>query len=34
MGFDLSSAQLILQNYPTTGDTMKPDEVRVYLWNK
>ena len=33
-GFDVGSAQLILQNYPTTGDTMKPYEVRVYLWNK
>ena len=33
-GFDLSSAQLILQNYPAAGDTMKPYEVRVYLWNQ
>ena len=33
-GFDTGSAVLILQNYPTAGDTMKPYEVRVYLWNK
>ena len=33
-GFDLSSAQLILQNYPISGNVMKPYEVRVYLWNK
>ena len=33
-GFDLAAAQLILQNYPTVGKTMKPYETRVYLWNK
>ena len=33
-GFDLSSGQLILQNYPAAGDRMNPYEVRVYLWNK
>ena len=27
-------AQLILQKYPTADDTMKPYEVRVYLWNQ
>ena len=32
-GFDLTSAQLILHNYPTAGNTMKPYETRVYLWN-
>ena len=33
-GFDMASAQLILHNYPAAGNTMKPYEVRVYLWNK
>ena len=33
-GFDPASARLLLQNYPNPGDTMKPYEVRVYLWNK
>lgn len=33
--FDLSQAELVLQNYENpTPDTMKPYEVRVYLWNK
>ena len=32
--FDMASAQLILQNYACTGDTLQPYEVRVYLWNK
>ena len=30
----MASAQLILQNYACTGDTLQPYEVRVYLWNK
>ena len=33
-GFDLSAAELILHNYEVAGDTMKPYETRVYLWNK
>ena len=33
-GFDLSTAELILQNYAAPSDRMKPYEVRVYLWNK
>ena len=33
-GFDLASAQLILHNYPDSGSTMRPYEVRVYLWNQ
>ena len=33
-GFDLATAQLILQNYSIAGNIMKPYEVRVYLWNK
>ena len=33
-GFELSSAELILQNYSDCGSVMKPYEVRVYLWNK
>lgn len=33
-GFDMASAQLILHNYPTAGNTMKPYETRVNLWNK
>ena len=33
-GFDMTSAQLILHNYPTAGNTIKPYETRVYLWNK
>ena len=33
-GVELSSARLILQNYTTAGDTMKPYEVRVYQWDK
>ena len=34
-GFDLSSAELILQNYDNvTPDTMAPYETRVYRWGK
>ena len=34
-GFDLTKAQLILQNYPdATTQTLQPYEVRVYLWEK
>ena len=33
-GVDLASAQLILHNYPDSGSTMRPYEVRVYLWNQ
>jgi oligo-1,6-glucosidase len=34
-GFDLSSAELILQNYDSvTPDTVKPYEARVYRWAK
>lgn len=33
-GFDLASAQLILHNYDSTADVLKPYETRVYLWNK
>ena len=33
-GFDLSSAELILQNYADPGEKLQPYEVRVYLWNK
>ena len=33
-GYDIASAELILQNYSTAGDRMKPYEVRVDLWNK
>ena len=34
-GFDLSTAERILQNYPDADAAiMKPYEVRVYLWNK
>jgi len=33
-GFDMTSAQLILYNYPTAGNTIKPYETRIYLWNK
>ena len=34
-GFDLSSAELILQNYDSvTPDTVKPYETRVYRWVK
>ena len=33
-GFELGSAELILQNYPDSGNAMKPYEVRVYLWNQ
>lgn len=31
-GFDMDAARLILQNYPDPGNTMRPYEVRVYLW--
>ena len=32
--FDLTKAELILQNYPNPKDgTMMPYETRVYLWN-
>ena len=33
-GFDLSKAELILGNYPDGGDTLRPYECRVYLWNE
>ena len=34
-GFDLDKAELVLHNYPHPArGTMKPYEVRVYLWNK
>ena len=34
-GFDLASAQLVLQNYQQIDPAkLKPYEVRVYLWNK
>lgn len=33
-GFELKSAKLILQNYPDGGDTLRPYECRVYLWNE
>jgi oligo-1,6-glucosidase len=33
-GFDLNKATLILQNYPDAGDTLRPYESRVYLWNE
>ena len=34
-GFDLTTAQLLLQNYPNPKDgIMMPYEVRVYLWNR
>ena len=33
-GFNFASAQLILHNYDEAGDTLKPYETRVYLWNK
>ena len=33
-GFDLNRATLILQNYPDAGDTLRPYESRVYLWNE
>lgn len=34
-GFDLASAQLILQNYEKADPTrLQPYEVRVYLWEK
>ena len=33
-GFDMASAQLVLQNYPDPADALKPYEARVYLWNK
>ena len=33
-GFGVASAQLILHNYGAAGSTMKPYEVRVYLWEK
>ena len=33
-GFDVKSAELILQNYETAESaTLKPYETRVYLWN-
>jgi oligo-1,6-glucosidase len=33
--FDLTKGELVLQNYPMPdASTMKPYEVRVYLWNK
>ena len=33
-GFDLSSAEMILNNYEKSGSlTLKPYETRVYLWN-
>ena len=34
-GFDAASAELILRNYPVSKESsMRPYEVRVYLWNK
>ncbi len=34
-GFDMTSGQLILQNYTEVDSTLlKPYEVRVYLWEK
>ena len=33
-GFDLSSAELILNNYENDSLTLKPYETRVYLWKK
>ena len=34
-GFDLTTAQLPLHNYPDpTPSLLKPYETRVYLWNK
>ena len=33
-GFDLTSAKLILQNYPDAPGYLRPYEVRVYLWEK
>ena len=34
-GFDLTAAELILQNYPDAVSTvLRPYEVRVYLWKK
>ena len=33
-GFDMSSAELVLSNYPDAGDTVRPYEARVYLWKK
>jgi hypothetical protein len=33
--FDMTSGQLILQNYETADSTVfRPYEVRVYLWEK
>lgn len=33
-GFNLSFADLVLQNYKIPGNILKPYETRVYLWNK
>ncbi len=33
-GFDTDKAALLLSNYKENGDSLKPYEVRVYLWNK
>jgi oligo-1,6-glucosidase len=33
-GFDMTCAELVLQNYAYAGDTVQPYEVRVYLWKK
>ena len=34
-GFDITTAKLVLQNYPDTNASMlHPYETRVYLWNK